>query len=299
MIAAPFFDDDISDVFGGAPAPPRIVPAPVAAPQGTGEGDGAGDGDYDVPPREFIEICRKCRGTGRYSTLGKCFACKGVGKFVRKTSPESRVKARASREAKKVRDQEATLAAFAEQHPEVFAWIESSRGGFPFASAMHDAIIKYGSLTDRQLAACDRCIEGRKAKQAQHAERVATAPVVATDKLMASFDAALASGLKRPKMRFEGFTASLAPANSSNAGAVYLKDGGRYLGKIAAGKFQASRDCHSATASAIVTTMADPMSAAVAFGRRTGSCSCCGRELTDPQSVAAGIGPICARNYGL
>lgn len=33
---------------------------------------------------------------------------------------------------------------------------------------------------------------------------------------------------------------------------------------------------------------------AAAYGRRTGRCMCCGRTLTNPESIAAGIGPICA-----
>lgn len=32
---------------------------------------------------------------------------------------------------------------------------------------------------------------------------------------------------------------------------------------------------------------------AAAFGRMTGVCAMCGRRLTDPESVAAGIGPVC------
>jgi hypothetical protein len=36
----------------------------------------------------------------------------------------------------------------------------------------------------------------------------------------------------------------------------------------------------------------------VRYGRATGNCSCCGRELTDPASIAAGIGPVCAEKYG-
>lgn len=33
---------------------------------------------------------------------------------------------------------------------------------------------------------------------------------------------------------------------------------------------------------------------AAAYGRRTGVCCNCGRELTDPASIEAGIGPVCA-----
>lgn len=38
----------------------------------------------------------------------------------------------------------------------------------------------------------------------------------------------------------------------------------------------------------------NPMDALVAYGRLTGVCGVCGRKLTDPESVRAGIGPVCA-----
>jgi len=37
------------------------------------------------------------------------------------------------------------------------------------------------------------------------------------------------------------------------------------------------------------------LEAAQAFGRRFGICAYCGRTLTDPASIAAGIGPVCAK----
>ncbi len=42
------------------------------------------------------------------------------------------------------------------------------------------------------------------------------------------------------------------------------------------------------------TIRADPARAARLFASVTGSCYSCGRRLTDPQSVARGIGPDCA-----
>lgn len=42
----------------------------------------------------------------------------------------------------------------------------------------------------------------------------------------------------------------------------------------------------------------DPSKAAVEYGHRTGSCCICGRTLTDPASIEAGIGPICASKFG-
>lgn len=37
---------------------------------------------------------------------------------------------------------------------------------------------------------------------------------------------------------------------------------------------------------------------AAAYGRETGICACCGRELTLPESVARGVGPICYSRLG-
>lgn len=37
---------------------------------------------------------------------------------------------------------------------------------------------------------------------------------------------------------------------------------------------------------------------AIQYGRNTGICSCCGRTLTNPESIANGIGPVCAENWG-
>jgi hypothetical protein len=40
----------------------------------------------------------------------------------------------------------------------------------------------------------------------------------------------------------------------------------------------------------------DPVAAAKAYGRETGTCSCCGAKLEDPVSVFGGIGPVCLAN---
>ena len=42
----------------------------------------------------------------------------------------------------------------------------------------------------------------------------------------------------------------------------------------------------------------DPVAAARNHGHSTGNCSACGRFLSDPVSVAQGVGPICFENYG-
>jgi hypothetical protein len=48
---------------------------------------------------------------------------------------------------------------------------------------------------------------------------------------------------------------------------------------------------------ALLEIEADPERAAVLHGKASGNCSICGRDLTDPESIERGIGPICAGKY--
>lgn len=42
---------------------------------------------------------------------------------------------------------------------------------------------------------------------------------------------------------------------------------------------------------------ANPLVAAIKYGRLSGRCCSCGRDLTDPESIANGIGPVCATKF--
>jgi len=42
---------------------------------------------------------------------------------------------------------------------------------------------------------------------------------------------------------------------------------------------------------------ADPLAAAMKHGKLSGRCCSCGRDLTDPVSIEAGIGPVCATKF--
>ena len=35
-----------------------------------------------------------------------------------------------------------------------------------------------------------------------------------------------------------------------------------------------------------------------AFRLKASNCLCCGRDLTDPESIKRGIGPVCVKKYG-
>lgn len=288
------FADQFEDDFGPAPTKEGLAKA-AAQPQALGH----------------VSNCPKCRGTGRFVSysgrvLGNCYSCKGKGTMTHKTSPEQRAQARTrgvERKAELCRDH---LTAFAAAQPVVWAWIENNRASFAFAQSMCDAIAKYGDLTPNQLAACQRSADKYAAKKAEgearRAETLATAPVIDMTKIEAAFAAATSSGLKSPKLRIGALVISPAKATSANAGALYVKargQDGTYFGKIMGGKFLKSRDCDAETEALIVETAKDPLAAAIAYGKATGVCSCCGAELTNKLSIELGIGPICRGKWGL
>lgn len=188
------------------------------------------------------------------------------------------------------------LESFEARHPQIAAWWTNSN--FGFAVSLREQAARKGDLSEKQVSAAYRCIESfRRACEAK-AEREATAPKASVDELKAAFDRARAAGLKRPRLTLQGFTITRAPDTGANAGALYVKDGGVYLGKFFGGVFSRSRDCDQDTAERLAAIANDPRAAALAHGKETGICAVCSRTLTDAQSVARGIGPICASKFG-
>lgn len=132
-----------------------------------------------------------------------------------------------------------------------------------------------------------------------------TPPVVKLEAVEAAFSKAKSAGVQYPRLLLGRFAFSPAGSTSANAGGIYVKDytesggmPGRYLGKVLGGKFFKTRECTPADEREILDVCRDPKSAALSFGRKTGRCSVCNRKLTDPVSVANGIGPICAERFG-
>lgn len=271
--------DELAKLFGGTAEPTRVPVTPPAS----------------YKPRDFTEPCGKCRGSGRFGNFGKCFACNGKGGKSYKTSHATRAKARVSREDKL----DAKIEAFKTEQPAAYAWMLANTGKFEFATSLWNALRTYGSLTDGQLAAVVKCMardaERTAARATERAEREANAPAITVAKIEEAFAAATAAGKVRLKLTLDAFT--FKPARK-HPGTLYVTEGGQYLGKIAGGKFVCTRECKPEQSERIIAAAADPEAAAVAFGKRTGSCSCCGRELTNAESIDRGIGPICAEKYG-
>lgn len=254
--------------------------------------------DYvSATERAFTEKCSKCAGTGQ-TRWGVCFRCQGKGGKTFKTSPATRQQAKQSRVAKAQRTAEQNLEAFAIEQPAVAAWFTGST--FPFAVAMREAVTKYGSLTERQLAASNNAIDKLNAAKAQRQDRITNAPAVNAAALSEAFAKATGSQKTAPKLYVAGLRIKPAKATSANAGALYVTERSTnlYLGKVIGGKFHSSRECTAEQQATVLDVIADPKGAAVKHGKLTGTCAVCGRELTDQASIDAGIGPVCATKFG-
>ena len=255
----------------------------------------------------IIERCRKCGGSGHFRgysgrIIGACYTCKGTGNQTFKNAAPVRAENRAKLADRKARKAADNVEAFKVANPAVWSWLDGNQ--FAFAVAMREALAKWGTLTPNQLAACERCLVKRDAGRVAAVARVTEAKAVDVSKLVAAFATAGAS-LKSPRLHLPGgLTIKPAKATSANAGALYVqglaadKSENVYLGKIADGKFIRSRDCDAENEARVIAACVDPLAAAVAYGRLTGSCACCGKELTNGESIARGIGPICATKFG-
>lgn len=299
MMSAVNFDD-LDDL--DAPAAPVASTRPQTIEQAS-----QGKSLLKVPGK-VVETCPRCRGTGRYHHVSEhgtiCLLCKGAGKREFATTAEERAKKRQQSAARKQSKEADQLKAFEAQHPEFATWWADT--GFAFALSLRDQAGRTGRLSEAQLAAGRKCIAKQQAAQVERQARVARAEERQVLDLSAITDAmakAQDSGIKFPKMRLlagdAGFILSMAGASSKWAGSLYLKstEHGGYLGRITKGRFYADREVAADLEQAIVTACQDPKQSAVAYGRRTGSCSCCGRELTNHASIEAGIGPICESRF--
>lgn len=257
------------------------------------------------------ETCGDCRGSGVFYTysgrsLGACRRCKGAGVLEFARNAEQRAKARIQREQRANRKVEENWQAFAAEYPEPAAWILAKEGTFGFALSMHRAVQKYGYLTSGQASAVQRCMAQDEQRDRERAEREAARSASAAAGPAAS-QVQADPGLRLPKLfdimqrhaRF--YAGELRISRQNGASLCWLRWGDLTVGKIEDARvrwFRAGSASVRERATAILVEFeADPLAAAVKYGKESGRCCSCGRDLTDPASIDAGIGPICASKF--
>jgi len=213
---------------------------------------------------------------------------------------KERIVARGIQKRKFASQQKARLMApenkakFNEANPGLIDALKELTSWNSFAASLVEQFDDRGSLSDKQTGAAVAMLMKVKANKANKPE----APSVDLSNVVAMFNKAH-EAIKTPKFRFEDLVISRAPDTGANAGALYVKVDGEYMGKVKEGKFFGIRFTPEDTLSKLQKIAESPLSAAVAYGRRTGACACCGRELTVHASIERGIGPICAERFGL
>jgi Family of unknown function (DUF6011) len=291
MSNKPVSFDDLDDGLTSRPATGGVSMDRVSVVNG-------GNADYQQIP------CPKCGGRG-FKVYGyvniqsyPCRMCKETGKVTAKriASVEAAKKGRITAENNK-RDR---YNGFREAHPEIIAFLSKNSEWSDFFRSLQDQLIDRGSLSENQVAAIQRSMGKMAAKAAEKAaEREKSAESVDLTKISELFSTARSSGLKRLAFRAVDIEISEASQTGKNPGALYVKRNGEYQGKIVSGKFFAVREANGATKSRVQAVAADPTGEAILYGKQTGTCACCGRELENALSVELGIGPICRGKWGL
>jgi hypothetical protein len=192
-----------------------------------------------------------------------------------------------------------TLEQFEEANPILAAWWTGST--FDFAISLREFVQRMGYLTGPQMAAGMKCAEKFLAVRAERKISELNAPAIDIHHIVDAFNRAK-EGFLRPKMRLlngeDVFVFSLAPDTGRNAGAIYVVgEEDVYLGKIQDGKFYRSRNCSDHDEKSVLEACEHPEQSAVAYGQKFGTCSCCGKTLTNALSISLGIGPICRSNF--
>lgn len=276
-----------------------------------------GDNFTNVPTKQSNAKrfpCPTCNGTGEYRGVrmhqpkSHCFSCRGLGYF--KTDPRKLAANRDKARSKKVTDLQTWLDAFKEQEPALFDNLDKVRvagTNNDFIRSLAVQLFERGGLTEKQVAAWHRGNAKLEQLKEQRKAEEAAAPQADLGPIRVMFDAAVASGHKRPTYRAEGLVINLAAAHGRNPGALYVKSTNQvYGGKLVGTTFHASNDGRAQDFTpngnaydALMVIAQDPLEAALRYGQRTGTCACCGRKLTNKLSVELGIGPVCRESWGL
>jgi hypothetical protein len=212
------------------------------------------------------------------------------------------VKATAARKVSVANKAASNLDTFKAEFPAEMAWIDSriswevKTGKGDFGSSLRDGVIKFGGLTEKQMAAV-------RTNMAKRAEAIAAAPakstVIDVTNLDAVFAVARSQNAIKAALRTGTITFSLAKAGGANPGAIYAKTAdGEYLGKIVGGTFHKAMACTPANVEEVIEASRDPKAAAIRYATATNRCSVCNIVLTDPVSKERKMGPDCAKKFG-
>ena len=187
-----------------------------------------------------------------------------------------------------------TFSLQSEEHKKILYALREIMNWNSFAQSLVEQIINKGSLSEKQMFAASAMLMKIKQNKEEKQSNIVSIDLSNVKKI---FDKAH-EAIKSPKFRVDNMVLSRAPDSGVNAGAIYVKVDGEYAGKVTGGYWLPCR-APEGTLEKLQEVAKDPLGSAVAYGKRTGNCSACGRDLTNHGSIEKGIGPICAERWGL
>lgn len=247
--------------------------------------------------------CRACNGSGIFRSkftgraVGDCFRCKGTGKA--DAAGQKGIETRKANAPKREQEKLDRISKFSAEHRDLLVYLGARAQTWEFAGSLLRQFAERGSLSENQIAAAYRA-QYEDAEKAKARTARVTQDTLAIEPEGSGLDLsklpagryAVPDGDTRLKVLVQR---PIPP--SKWAGWVFVSDGaaygqGRKYGRQAPGKTY-SGDIRVE----LEKIMADPKAACAAYGRLTGTCGVCGRHLEDKESVARGIGPVCANGF--
>ena len=212
---------------------------------------------------------------------------------------------------------------FYKEHNEIIDALREITSWNSFAASLVKQFDTKGQLTEPQLFSASAMLmkiknnaEERAAKKAEQKKNMLSLDV---SKILAILDKT--EGVERrysngreyvtkkvqfPKVRVGDLVFSKASESSKNAGGIYVfeyrftnKSEKVYIGKVLGGYYLPYNSPSAETIKLIQEVCKSPLESAIAYGRRTGNCAVCSRDLTRHDSIDRGIGPICAEKLGI
>lgn len=177
------------------------------------------------------------------------------------------------------------------------AWINANAASNNFAQSLKNQLETKGFLSPRQL----ECALKGFNKDAAAAKK-AEAPKDGRDSIQIARDNSKALAAHVPDRKYVGlaipsltgnndldfFVVSVYEQAGTKLSALYRVIGGRGKTRIY------GQAAAKVTAALLALTSEEVAEAGIRFGLELGICGHCGRELTDEESRARGIGPVCA-----
>lgn len=197
-----------------------------------------------------------------------------------------------------------------EPHPEgsddeLLGFLRGASSWSSFARDIAQQMTLGKPLTERQRRAAEKMMQKVKAKDASRKAAEGAMEGVSFTGLRDAFTRA-STGSKLKRLILRAPNLRIKPAKSRRAAAeigtlFVADDAGRLVGRIneSGDLIAVGVGPNAEQRTALKSFADDPSAAARRYGKMMSSCAVCGRALSDEKSVELGIGPVCAKAWGL